>query len=79
MLRFSLFSEAVPAWSVVTLVGALALAGLAGLGWYLNRARAERRWHDALDRYAEQEQTKEAHHGGASGLEPVMSFHSARE
>ena len=34
------------------------LGGLAGLAWYLSRARADRRWRAALDRYAGQEQAK---------------------
>jgi hypothetical protein len=36
----------------------LALAALVGVAWYLPRARTERRWRAALDRYAEQEQAK---------------------
>jgi hypothetical protein len=42
----------------IALAAVLALAGLAGLSWYLSRARADRRWRAALDRYAGQEQAK---------------------
>jgi hypothetical protein len=48
-----------PAWRAVSLVGVLALAALAGVAWYLWRARAERRWRAALDRYADDEQARE--------------------
>ena len=44
--------------SAVLLVAVLALAALAGVAWYLPRARAEWRWRAVLDRYAEQEQAK---------------------
>jgi hypothetical protein len=47
-----------PALRAVSLIAAQALAALAGVAWYLPRARAERRWRAALDRYAEQEQAK---------------------
>ena len=50
-----LFSADGPAWRAVSLVAVLALAGLAGVAWYLPRARAERRWRAALDRYAERQ------------------------
>jgi hypothetical protein len=53
-----LFSADGPAWRVVSLVAVQALAALAGVAWYLPRARAEGRWRAALDRYAEQEQAK---------------------
>jgi hypothetical protein len=53
-----LFSADGPGWGAVSLVAVLALAVLAGVAWYLPRARAERRWRAALDRYAEQEQVK---------------------
>jgi hypothetical protein len=47
-----------PAWKAVSLVAVLALAALVVVAWYLPRARTERRWRAALDRYAEQEQAK---------------------
>jgi hypothetical protein len=53
-----LFSADGPPWGAVFLVAVQALAALAGLAWYLPRARAERRWHAALDLCAEQEQAK---------------------
>jgi carbon storage regulator CsrA len=40
---------------------ALALAALLALGWYVSRARADRRWRAVLDRYADQEQAKRGH------------------
>ena len=55
---FRLFAADGPAWRAVSLVAVLALAALAGVAWYLPRARAERRWRAALDHYAEQEQAK---------------------
>jgi CBS-domain-containing membrane protein len=42
-----LFSADGPAWRAVSLVAAQALAALAGVAWYLPRARAERRWRAA--------------------------------
>ena len=45
------------AWKPVSLVAVLALAVLVGVAWYLPRARTERRWRAALDRYADQQQT----------------------
>ena len=33
----------------------LAVAALAAIAWYVLRARADRRWRAALDRYAERE------------------------
>jgi len=45
-------------WRAVSLASVLALAALAGITWYLFRARADRRWRAALDAYAEHEQTK---------------------
>jgi hypothetical protein len=56
-----LFSADGPAWRAVSLVQVQALAGLAGLAWYLPRARAERRWRAALDHYGEQELAKWTH------------------
>jgi hypothetical protein len=45
--------------AVLASLGAgLALAALAAITWYLSRARAERRWRAALDRYADQEEAK---------------------
>jgi hypothetical protein len=44
-----------PAWSAVSLVAVVALAALTAVAWYLPRARAERRWQVALDRYAARE------------------------
>ena len=40
-----------PALRAVSLIAAQALAALAGVAWYLPRARAERRWRAALDQY----------------------------
>jgi|SRR5579884_512346 len=48
-------------WRAVSLDVALAVAALVGITWYLSRARADRRWRAALDRYAQQEQAKGAH------------------
>ncbi len=48
-----LFSADGPAWKAVSLVAVQALAALAGVAWYLPRARAERRWRAALDQYGE--------------------------
>ncbi len=45
------------AWKAVSLTAVLALAALAGVAWYLPRARTERRWRAALDWYADQHQT----------------------
>jgi hypothetical protein len=53
-----LFSADGPAWGGVSLVAVQALAALAGVAWYLPRARAERRWRAALDHYGEQELAK---------------------
>jgi hypothetical protein len=53
-----LFSADGPAWRAVSLAAVLALAALAGVAWYLPRARAERQWRAVLDRYAEQQQAK---------------------
>jgi hypothetical protein len=54
---FGLFSAVGPAWRAVLLAAVQALAAL-GVAWYLPRARAERRWRAALDRYTEQELAK---------------------
>jgi hypothetical protein len=48
-----LFPADGPVWRAVWLVEAQVLAGLAGVAWYLPRARAERRWRAALDHYGE--------------------------
>jgi hypothetical protein len=48
-----LFSADGPAWRAVSLVAVQALAALAGVAWYLPRARAERRWRAALAQYGE--------------------------
>jgi hypothetical protein len=50
-----LFSADGPAWKALSLLAVQALAALAGVAWYLPRARAERRWRAALELYAEQE------------------------
>jgi hypothetical protein len=55
-----LFSADGPPWSAVSLVAVQALAALAGVAWYLPRARAERRWRAALDHCGEQELAKRA-------------------
>jgi hypothetical protein len=53
------------AWRTVSLMAPLALAALVGITWYASRARtrarADRRWRAALDRYAEQELAKRSH------------------
>jgi hypothetical protein len=51
-------AEGLP-WSAVSLVAVQALAALAGVVWYLPRARAERRWRAAMDHYGEQELAKQ--------------------
>ena len=48
-------------WKVVALVAVLALAALVGIMWYASRARADRRWRAALDRYAQQEEANGTH------------------
>jgi hypothetical protein len=50
-----LFSADGPVWGAVSLAAAHALAALAGVAWYLPRARAERQWRAAWDHYAEQD------------------------
>jgi len=62
-----LFSADGPALRVVWLVAVQALAALAGVAWYLPRARSERRWRAALDHCGEQELAKQ----GAGGPEDV--------
>jgi hypothetical protein len=54
IIWFWLFSADGPAWRAVSLVATQALTALAGVAWYLLRARAERRWRAALDHYGEQ-------------------------
>ena len=46
------------AWIAVSLAAVLALAALVGVTWFLSRARADRQWRAALDRYADQELPK---------------------
>jgi hypothetical protein len=53
-------------WGAVSLVAAQALAVLAGVAWYLPRARAERRWRAAVDYCGEREL---ARRGAGAGLE----------
>jgi hypothetical protein len=53
-----LFSADGLPWSAVSLVAVQALAALAGVAWYLPRARAKRRWQAALDHCGEQELAK---------------------
>jgi hypothetical protein len=60
-----LFPAGGPAWGAASLVAILALAALAGVAWYRLRARAERRWRAALDRYADLNGAKRAHQGPA--------------
>ena len=52
------FSADDSSWRAVPLVAVLGLAALVGITWYAFRARADRRWRAALDRYAQQEQAK---------------------
>jgi hypothetical protein len=49
------------AWKAVPFVAVLALAALVGIMWYASRARADRRWRAALDRYAEHEWAEWTH------------------
>jgi hypothetical protein len=53
-----LFAADGPAWKAVSLVAVQALAALAGVAWYLPRARAERRWRAVMEHYGEQGQVK---------------------
>lgn len=46
------------AWRAISLVAVLAVAALVGITWHASRARADRRWRAALDRYAEREAAK---------------------
>ena len=46
------------AWRAVSFIAVLAFAALTGIAWYVFRARADRRWRTALNRYSEQELTK---------------------
>jgi hypothetical protein len=54
-----LFSADGPPGSAGSLAVVQVLASLAGVAWYLPRARAERRWRAALDHYGEQELAKQ--------------------
>jgi hypothetical protein len=54
-----LFSADGPPGSAGSLLAVQLLAALAGVAWYLPRARAERRWRAALDHYGEQELAKQ--------------------
>ena len=56
-----LFSGDDSAWKAVPLVAVLALAAVVGVTWFLSRARADRRWRAALDRYDQQQQPKRIH------------------
>jgi len=49
------------AWRIISLVAVLALAALVGVTWFLVRARADKQWRAALDRYAQQELAKGTH------------------
>jgi hypothetical protein len=53
-----LFAPDGQAWRAVSLVAVQALAALAGVAWYLPRARAERQWRARWDKYAEVEKAK---------------------
>jgi hypothetical protein len=64
---FWLSSADGPAWRAVSLVEILALAALAGVAWYLPRARTERQWQAVVDRYAEQELAKGTYSPNSSG------------
>ena len=46
------------AWKAVSVIAVLAPAASAGLMWQASRARADRRWRAALDRYAERQLAK---------------------
>ena len=65
-----LFSADGPPRSVVSLVAVQALAVLAGVAWYLPRARAERRWRAAVDHCGEQELAKHGTGGGPEAVPP---------
>jgi hypothetical protein len=47
--------------TAASLVAATALVAILGLVWHVSRARADRRWRAALDRYAEGEEAKMTH------------------
>ena len=49
------------AWRTVSLVAVVALAAVVGITWYLSRARADRRWRAALERYAQLQLAKRTH------------------
>ncbi len=70
---FGLLSADDSAWKAVPLVAVLGLSVLVGLAWYVSRARADRRWRGALDRYAERELAKETLHRG--GIEDEGDGH----
>ncbi len=53
-----LFSVDHPAHRDVSLSAVLALAALAGMAWQAARARTDRRWRAAWDRYARMEDAK---------------------
>ena len=53
LLGWVLFMSAdEPALRAVSLIAVLGVAATVSVTWYLSRARAERRWRAALDRYA---------------------------
>jgi formate hydrogenlyase subunit 3/multisubunit Na+/H+ antiporter MnhD subunit len=56
-----LFWAGAPAGKAVSLAAVLTLAALVGVTWFLSRARADRRWRAALDRYAERQMADGAH------------------
>jgi hypothetical protein len=73
-----LFPADGPARGAVSLAAVQALVALAGVAWYLARARAERRWRAALDHYADQEQVKRTHPRETAGARALdMEDHAA--
>jgi membrane protein implicated in regulation of membrane protease activity len=48
-------------WKAVVFVLAIALVAFLAFARRVSRARADRRWRTALDRYAQQEQAKRTH------------------
>lgn len=61
LLGWLWFLEDDSALRTVSLVAVLALAAVVAITWFLCRARADRRWRAALDRYVELEQAKRTH------------------
>jgi hypothetical protein len=54
----SLSSADDPSLKAVSLIAVLGLATTVSVTWYLSRARADRRWRSAWDRFSQQELAK---------------------